>query len=785
MSPDATTTTEICLRWLDVADALVYAARSDGELLFSNQSLQTWSGKETPFPGTIQQLFTTLHPPGEASLLLREIEQHVMGGDGQMVREVPTVDARGLLHPVRWTLRRWETSCDGESNIIALGTDLTEKRRLEQWTALQALLLSKVDEAVLAFDETGRTIHWTGGAAGLLGWSARERLDRPFSEIVAGGNGQALQVDLLNDLESPAEGGRTADILKKDGTPMACRIRYWPFPDVHGRPVGAICLVRPENMEPSSSTVPCESSAEEPHPHDEPHDHPDGGHLHDSGLVAIITTDKEGRVLTWNRAAQRLGGAGQARAMARRVFDEVLNVQGMQWDQIRNRLESRGQIRERARLYRPNGSVADVELELLPRKVDGCCIGATILMIDVTDDSFSGRELLYAKQAALKAMLLRGTVDTLEQVTSTLGPAHHELAGRILKFKRHLSVPHVSPDGAGDDPLPERIAESLLDPEMEGVLFELGEGVWRLESLCRDVNAFLDAGAAEAPRALSLETELGVAISMLEPHIKGSSPIELRFSEVQPVRAVRACLLRSICFLVLACLDSCKRGGDRESRIVISTRQLGGWGRIEIIENGEGYGVGIRSRLGDLLYLAGRPGLGPLMLGLANDELRLAGGTMGLEGAPGSGTHIKLTLPGTRAAVAMQTLRPEDSDARTGLVLLLEEDELARRALERRLSHHLEIATCNTMAEALPMIAEGRFIAAIVGFSWPESLGIRLLQRSAETNFPLFRNTLVLIPPRMDRSSGTSIARMGALPIPRSTPSETIVALLKRLADNQ
>ena len=393
-------------------------------------------------------------------------------------------------------------------------------------------------------------------------------------------------------------------------------------------------------------------------------------------------------------------------------------------------------------------------------------------------------QLVLAKKAVLKATLVEGMVSGMQELTAVLSPSRPELDADLESLRRLARMATETDSWEQVQAYASSLGIGRLERRLDHALYEWGEGTWRLKRLEEDARLFL--GQREAPRAISVDVVFDSALRLLEHRITGRCSVEVALAHLPPVRAQRGPLLRTFALLLLACIESCSVEGRSGGLVRVLGEQRGERICIRIQDDGDGYGVNIQSRLNDLPYLAEQAGFGCMALGLAREEARLGGGSLDLAGAPGTGTLVTLCLMGAQASAALQPLDLDmDSTRQRRMpVLVVEPDDLLRRAVERRLSAVFQVRTAATVGEVLTPVSEGRFAAAVVGLSHPEGLGLRLLGRLAEANPLLFRNTVILLPAGIRPATRDRLAASGAVLMERSTEPGLLVPLLQRLVSD-
>ena len=182
----------------------------------------------------------------------------------------------------------------------------------------------------------------------------------------------------------------------------------------------------------------------------------------------------------------------------------------------------------------------------------------------------------------------------------------------------------------------------------------------------------------------------------------------------------------------------------------------------------------------DLLVVA-RHGA-PLLLGLARESVRLSGGNLELETAPDVGSRIRVSFPLADATVSVQAADvPRGPGQLRGRVLLIEEDELLRRALHRFLGEQHEVHPYASIPEALAYLGNEPLDAAVVSFPRPEGVGLRLLERFAAAAPSLHRNAIVVVPPGIRHSTRERLVSQGSVVVPRPVDFTLLRSVLLRM----
>ena len=103
--------------------------------------------------------------------------------------------------------------------------------------------------------------------------------------------------------------------------------------------------------------------------------------------VAVVTLDLGERVTSWNPAAERLFGYSEAEALGRTIQDLILGSEALYEEGVsisREAIEE-GSSHRITRRMRKDGALVDVELLVVPIRMDGRPIGSYAIYHDVSE----------------------------------------------------------------------------------------------------------------------------------------------------------------------------------------------------------------------------------------------------------------------------------------------------------------------------------------------------------------------------------------------------------------
>jgi PAS domain S-box-containing protein len=763
---------------LDRSRALVYVIDALERVVTVNRALLDRLDYPAAELAELRTFARLLYPDPSVRDPILAAHRAALTGKTMRESESALTTRQGDVRTVRWTA---SLHGEGEARVlVCVGEDVTDRRKLEQWVRLQNALLERVPEAIVVSDLEGRILHWTGAAERLLGYTPRDALERPISNLLPIAEARREALAWLDRARNEGPLDEVRELRRADGQVLSCRVVASRVLGDRGQPPAIALVVHP----PSAATpladagAPSESGADSA---------PLERLLAQPGAAALVLASPDGIVRLWGRGAERLGGTGAARALGKRLFDDVLRVDGLAWDAASSRFSQRGRLQQRGVVLRPNGTRAPVEIDAHAlRGPDGAVQLILLLATDLTEVEALAAQALDNKTQALDGVFVDGVVRRIQDACAWFEPDHRFVHARLVPLRDLVRMVNAGATVREIDGFVHRTHMADLDPELDKAMYRLGEGIHRLRALVDDVTRFTSTDV-EAPGPVRVTRELEGARALVEHHFANKVSLEFVTDDLPAARAARGPLLRGLALLLLASVVSCAT--VESPSVVVEGHLSGGWIVLDVRDNGAGYPVDVQSHLTDFGYLASQPGYAALYLGLARDALRRAGGNLEIGTAAGTGARVRVSFPAADAAVAVQPSElPRHAADRNGRVLVVEEDELLREALVRTIDEAHVPVPYPTLADALGSTGLGAsdgsvapFDAAVVSFPRPETFGLKLLARFVETAPELRRNTVVVVPPGVKATTRDRLMDLGVLVVARPVDLTMLRSLLARL----
>jgi PAS domain S-box-containing protein len=440
--------------------------------------------------------------------------------------------------------------------------------------------------------------------------------------------------------------------------------------------------------------------------------------------VAIVIMDARERVTGWNPAATELFGWSADEAIGRLIDELVFDAEDSEEGrEVTQEALSTGRVQRIGRRSRKDGAVVDVELMLVPLRVDGEHVGFYAIYHDITELQRAREEAEAATQAksaflATMSHEIRTPMNAVIGMTDLL--LETELSGEQREFAQVVR-------SSGDALL--HVIDDILDfSKIEAGKLELE---WQPFDLRECVEGALDI---VAPRAWEKEIELGCLIDEDAPAgIMGD-----------------AARLRQV---LLNLLSNAVKFTEKGEIVVLVDAEPTPSGSHRLDLGVRDTGIGIPRDRMDKLFASfsqvdasttrryGGTGLG---LAISKRLVELMGGTISVESEERKGSTFHITLA-VEAAEVPTRISPADALPQlAGKRILVVDDNATNREIVTRhaRSWGMKPVAVELPSEALALIAAGEhFDVAVLDMMMPDMDGMTLAREirrhRAERELPL------------------------------------------------
>jgi PAS domain S-box-containing protein len=660
-----------------------------------------------------------LHPPetlADAGDLLRAARA------GPAVFETTLRRRDGTTFPVEASTRVVEIA--GKQYTQKQHRDISERKRAEEATAYQAMLLAQMNEAVLGLDEKFLLRSWNRAAERIYGYGAEEVLGQPILRVLQTEYHRGYDTALLSRLQEDGRMRLEMRQVRKDGTPIQIEGVSVALRDASGRITGYVAVNRDvtdrrqaeEALRVSEERLKLALEAT-------------GDGLWDLDLVT-------GRGYLSLRWASALGLPGSevpdGKAVMRRFFP--LERHSPARKMIRDHLAGKVPWYEyEMRLVLPSGEARWVLArgKVVERGPGGKPRRMTGTLSDITDRKKIQLQMLQSDRMASMGMLAAGVAheinNPLAYVAANLGYVLTELAQS-----------GVTPAGPGA-PTGEETSRTLpgeLLAEMRRALEEAKEGAERVRAIVRDLKTFSRADEPERG-PVDVRSALESAINLARNEIRHRARMVTELSPVPPVHASEHRLGQVFLNLLVNAAQAIPEGHAQENQIVAATRtDAEGRVVVEVRDTGSGIAPEALPHIFEPFFTTKPLGVGTgLGLSICHSIVTELGGEIQVESQAGQGSLLRVVLPASREK-ASETPAPGPAEwAGRGRILVVDDEPLVGRAVRRILSRNHQVAVESSARGALARIERGeRFDLVFCDLMMPEVSGAELheaVRRSA------------------------------------------------------
>jgi CheY-like chemotaxis protein len=202
------------------------------------------------------------------------------------------------------------------------------------------------------------------------------------------------------------------------------------------------------------------------------------------------------------------------------------------------------------------------------------------------------------------------------------------------------------------------------------------------------------------------------------------------YHDVPPVEANEGRLGQVFLNLILNAAQSLPDGDAENHFIKVATRAGDGLVSVEVADSGCGVPAAIRERVFEPFFTTKPIGVGTgLGLSICHSIVTRLGGRILIDSEEGKGTRITVELPLAQPtdAVSEPAPAPSPTQGRRGRVLVVDDEPMIGRMVERILHREHDVRVCSRAREALDWVTGGeRFDLILCDVMMPDMTGMDL-----------------------------------------------------------
>ena len=542
-----------------------------------------------------------------------------------------------------------------------------------------AAIVESSDDAIVSKALDGTILTWNASAERIFGYSAAEIVGSSIFVLIP----PELHGDERDILARIARGEHIAHFESirrhKNGALFPVELSISPMRDGAGIIVGASSIKRDISERKRALETASRLAA-----------------IVESSDDAVISKSLDGRVLTWNAAAERMYGYPREEMVGRSIYDLIPEALKGEEHRILERVARGEHVAHYETVRRRrNGSLVDISLTLSPiRDANGTTVAASSIQRDISERKVAEEAMRQASKMEAIGVLAGGLAhDFNNQLYAVSGFAHF-----------------IARDPG-------------LSPATRQDLIELQKVAERMASLTRQLLAFARQQVM-SPETLDLNAAVEDTRPMLQRLIGSNMTIELDLSPGPKwVRVDRAQMVQVLLNLVINARDAMPAGG----RIQIRTTALevspghvfdrmkepveaGAYAELVVADTGKGIAAEHLPHIFEPFYTTKEVGMGT-GLGLATVEgiVAQSGGYIRVESAPDQGTTIRILLPfATEPTVKPGSRGPyRRNNGSRGRILVVDDEDSVRSVVMRTLqTEGYEVLGARDGKEALTELDE-------------------------------------------------------------------------------
>jgi signal transduction histidine kinase/ActR/RegA family two-component response regulator len=339
------------------------------------------------------------------------------------------------------------------------------------------------------------------------------------------------------------------------------------------------------------------------------------------------------------------------------------------------------------------------------------------------------RARLATERKALEARLL--VSDRLASVGTLAAGVAHEVNNPLTYVASNLELIGERLNASDGAVAPE------LRRELDRMIAEARDGATRIRRIVRDLRTFARP-EEERHGAVDVRRVIDSTLALAHNEIRHRAQLVRDLDDVPSVQGSEARIGQLLLNLLINAAHAIPEGDAPNNEIGVSTRAAPeGCVTIEVRDSGSGIPPEILPRIFDPFFTTKPLGVGTgLGLSISRAIATSLGGTIEVESEAGRGSRFRVVLPVSDGAPAPEPepARAEAVSSHRGRVLVIDDERMVLRSIERTLRGEHDVAAVTSAREGLRRIERGEEFDVIVSdVMMPDMTGAELYAELVRT----------------------------------------------------
>jgi two-component system cell cycle sensor histidine kinase/response regulator CckA len=274
-------------------------------------------------------------------------------------------------------------------------------------------------------------------------------------------------------------------------------------------------------------------------------------------------------------------------------------------------------------------------------------------------------------------------------------------------------------------------SDAWIVEEIKSPIDDAREAAQRVRFIVRDLKIFSRSPSDEPRGAVDVKPIMESSLRMAWNEIRHRARLVTNYGPVPGVNANEARLGQVFLNLVVNAAQAMQEGRAEYNEICVATRLEDERVIIEVSDTGAGIPPEIVGRIFDAFFTTKAVGVGTgLGLAICHRIVTDMGGELTVDSVLGKGTTFRVSLPiatHTREHEIVASVEPVADTGRRGRILVVDDEEIVVRSVQRILSKEHDVVPMVSASEALALCANGeRFDLILCDLMMPDMTGMDL-----------------------------------------------------------